>query len=169
MIKNYIKHLKEVLNSLDLDKVDLIKDLIHNCTGTIYLIGNGGSASTAEHFAIDLLNSNKKAISLVSNMADITAIANDLGYDKVFSFQLDSLKPNLDDLLIAISVSGESKNIIEAAKDATCPVIAMTGLVGGRLKDLADVTLFVPSSLVQIVEDVHLIIEHSISRELTWI
>lgn len=136
---------------------------------TIYSFGNGGSASTASHFANDfnkILNgklSNKFTfICLNDNIPTIMAIANDIDYSEIFTFQLeDRVKPG--DVVIAISGSGNSSNVIYGAVEAKAQgasVIALTGYDGGKLKDLADVHLHVPIDNMQITEDLHLMYNH---------
>lgn len=138
---------------------------------TIYSFGNGGSASTASHFANDfnkILNgklSNKFTfICLNDNIPTIMAIANDIDYSEIFTFQLENrVKPG--DVVIAISGSGNSSNVIYGAVEAKAQgasVIALTGYDGGKLKDLADVHLHVPIDDMQITEDLHLMYNHLI-------
>lgn len=164
----YIKNLQDVLNKLDLTKIVELIELIKK-SNTVYIIGNGGSATTAEHFSIDLLNSGIKAVSLVSNIADISAIANDLGYDKIFSFQLRTLNPNKDDMLISFSASGNSENILNAVSSVKCNTVGITGFDGGKLANLAKLVIKVPSLDTQLIEDVHLVISHMVYKGLKWI
>jgi D-sedoheptulose 7-phosphate isomerase len=136
--------------------------------GTIYWIGNGGSAADAQHMAAELVGRYKrerKAIrskALTANTSNLTAIGNDYGYDMVFSRQLEAFaKP--EDLLIAISTSGNSKNIIKAvelARQVGMKVVSLTGASGGKLAEISDVLLNVPSTDTPRIQETHLLIEH---------
>ncbi|MGH9922375.1 MAG: D-sedoheptulose-7-phosphate isomerase [Nitrososphaerales archaeon] len=136
---------------------------------TIYLIGNGGSGSTASHIACDLnktsivAGSNRfRAVSLVDNMPVILAWSNDVSYEDIFKEQLENfLQPN--DIVIAVSGSGNSKNIIKAvsfAKTKGAKIIGLTGFNGGKLKQHADECLIIPSNEMYRIEDMHLMINH---------
>jgi phosphoheptose isomerase len=135
---------------------------------SIWIIGNGGSASTAEHFETDLSFirismpfPKIKVSALTSNSALITAIANDIGYDDVFSFQL-SMKGSAGNILVAISASGNSPNIVNAikkAKELNMETIAFVGFDGGKAKELADYVLHVQEDNYGIVEDCHQSVE----------
>lgn len=138
--------------------------------GDIYIIGNGGSASTASHYANDInygvrkIDSGLKATSLTDNIAITTALANDYGYQYIFSKQLEKLlKPN--DIVIAISASGNSQNIIKAvdvALDKGNTIVGISGFDGGYLAEHAQISLKVSSNKGEYgpVEDVHSIIGH---------
>lgn len=139
----------------------------------IYCFGNGGSAATASH----MLNDFNKGISydldrkfnffcLNDNVAMLTALANDVGYPYVFSKQLEG-KLQTGDLIVAISGSGNSANVIQAveyARSCGCEVIGITGYDGGRVDQLADFHMHVPSHDMQIVEDVHMIFNHMMMK-----
>ncbi|GCF07514.1 D-sedoheptulose-7-phosphate isomerase [Dictyobacter arantiisoli] len=138
---------------------------------TIFLLGNGGSAATASHFACDLTKGTQiagipaiRAIALTDNVALMTAWANDTTYERIFSEQLAALvRP--DDVVILISTSGQSPNILAAAHQArrtAVPIIALTGPHGGQLAALADLTIRVPGPSIEQVEDEHMIIAHSL-------
>ena len=126
--------------------------------GSVYFIGNGGSAGIATHMTADFLKNGKmRAISLY-DVPTITCLANDFGYAEVFCRQLDWLaRPG--DLLVAISSSGESKNIINAvqtAKEKKCHVVTITGFrAGNTLRTLGEINIHVPSSEYGIVESIH--------------
>jgi D-sedoheptulose 7-phosphate isomerase len=136
--------------------------------GTIYWIGNGGSAADAQHMAAELVGRYKrerKAIrskALTANTSNLTAIGNDYGYDMVFERQLEAFaRP--EDLLIAISTSGNSKNIIKAvelARRVGMKVVSLTGATGGKLAEISDVLLNVPSTDTPRIQETHLLIEH---------
>jgi len=152
--------------------VTTLEDAILN-NKQIFVCGNGGSAAIAEHLTCDHskgISTNTKlfprTISLVSNMSLITAIANDLSYDKIFGQQLVYLG-NKGDILIVISSSGNSKNIIEAmevAKALNMYVIALTGFDGGVAKTKADISLHVEKNNYGIVEDAHQALMHTMAQ-----
>ena len=139
----------------------------------VYCFGNGGSAATASH----MINDFNKGVSydldrkfnfycLNDNVATLTALANDVGYPFVFSKQLEG-KLQAGDLIVAISGSGNSANVIQAveyAHSCGCMVIGITGYDGGRLGRLADYHMHVPSHDMQIVEDVHMIFNHMMMK-----
>jgi D-sedoheptulose 7-phosphate isomerase len=135
----------------------------------IFIFGNGGSASTASHMACDLakgvsVKAKKrfKVQSLCDNVPIMTAWANDISYDDIFKEQLENLM-NPEDIIIAISASGNSPNIVKAvefAKAAGAFVIGFTGFSGGRLKDLSNLCMHFPINHYGQVEDLHLICEH---------
>lgn len=139
---------------------------------SIFVCGNGGSASIAEHFScdhskgvhMDTKTLRPNVVSLASNMAVITAIGNDLGYDKIFSKQLEFANADDHDILIAVSSSGNSPNILSAidrANDLGMLTVALVGFDGGAAAQKADVVVHVNSTNYGIVEDCHQIIMHS--------
>ena len=137
----------------------------------IFFVGNGGSASTASHFTSDLsAGMNLKpfrAISLTDNNSTLTALANDFGYQNVFVKQLEALYRK-DDLLVAISASGNSPNILRAVeyvKRLQGITIGLTGFNGGKLLTASDYCVIVPTDQGEygFVEDVHLIINHIVA------
>lgn len=142
----------------------------------VYIAGNGGSATTASHMVTDLMfgrglpEPGLRAIGLADNQAVITATANDVSYDEVFARQLRRLaRPG--DVLILISASGNSPNVVraaEAAREIEVTVIGLTGFDGGRLAGLSDVSVHVPSppDAYGPVEDVHLIVNHMLVEAL---
>lgn len=141
-----------------------------NNGGKVLLIGNGGSASDASHMAAELIGRFQRersplpAIALTTDNSVITAIANDFGYDQVFARQcLGLLKPG--DVLIAISTSGNSKNIIKAVlecKNLKVVKVALTGFSGGMLATLTDISITVPSDNTATIQEVHRAIIHII-------
>lgn len=146
--------------------VDTIR-LAHIGKSTIFIFGNGGSASTASHFACDLSKGcGLRAISLTDSVPLVTAYANDVDYPHVFVGQLQYLLVS-GDIVIGISGSGNSENVLQAITHARINkgvTIGMTGFKGGKLKKLVDISLVVPSNNMQHIEDVHLILCHLISR-----
>jgi D-sedoheptulose 7-phosphate isomerase len=154
-------------------------DAIVKTRGVVYLAGNGGSAATAEHFAVDLgvgahIRKKKKvvnAISLSSNSAILTALGNDVSFEDIFSMQLEIHNPGSADLVIVISASGDSPNILrllETAKKYGVKTCAITGFEGGKAKNIADVSIHVPTNFGEygIVEDLHLAICHAVAEAL---
>ncbi len=138
--------------------------------GTIFWAGNGGSAADAQHMAAELVGRYKKnrkslrSIALTVDTSALTAIGNDFGFDKVFSRQLEGLGEK-GDILIAISTSGNSANILEVAKKANelgLHVIALTGETGGKLRDVCHTLINVPSLNTPRIQETHLIIEHTL-------
>lgn len=140
---------------------------------TVFLFGNGGSASLASHFACDLgkgtllrINGSKRfrVISLTDNLPLITAWANDSSYDEIFAEQLRNLAV-LGDIAFAISGSGNSGNVLralEAAKAGGCTTMGITGYSGGKMKALCDYCIVVPADNMQLIEDFHLSVCHAI-------
>lgn len=171
-IKSYIALEQEILSKLDIDTINEALNLLDETRlkkGRIYICGNGGSAATASHFQNDFNKGVSEYIDipfrfdcLNDNMATIMAIANDIGYEEVFRFQLrGNLEPN--DILVAISGSGNSKNVINAveyAKEQGNKIIGLTGYSGGKLKKLADISLHVPVNSMQVTEDIHMVFDH---------
>lgn len=179
MNSGYFSHV-EALIPESFKEVNRIIDSLLECInsgGTIWIIGNGGSASTADHFEVDLsyvrLAHNQvvvRARSLCANSALITAIGNDIGYEKIFAHQLlRNASPG--DICFAISASGNSPNLIEAFKVCTqksVKKIALLGFDGGELRHLADESILIQSKigLFGPVEDIHLSICHLMASAL---
>ena len=175
--KQYFEELQGVMVSLPKEGIDQIASCLLNvCDAgrTVYLCGNGGSASLASHFACDLgkgtayCNGGKRlrALSLTDNLPGLTAWANDSSYEDVFSEQLRNfVQPH--DVVFAISGSGNSKNVLNAlqvAREAGATTVGISGFQGGKMKALCDICVVVPSNNMQIIEDVHLAMAHSIFR-----
>jgi D-sedoheptulose 7-phosphate isomerase len=170
----YMSELAESAAGIDLDALERAARLLLACQargGTVFTAGNGGSASTASHFACDLMKGTRaggpptfRVMALTDNTAQMTAWANDVGYERVFAEQFLSLA-RTGDLLVAISASGNSPNVLavaEAARGMGIPVVALTGRCGGKLAALADVTVRVPADRIEIVEDLHLVFAHNL-------
>jgi len=174
----YINNLKTTLENINQKEIDSLFNIISkkiNKDKNIFIFGNGGSATTAQHFVTDwnkmyLVKKNKKirASCLNENIGIITAYANDLSYDKIFSKQLESLMRK-DDLAIAISTSGKSKNIINAyktTKKLKGNFFILTSQNGGFFKNFKKNIIKIPTLDTQICEDLHLVIGHTIMRRL---
>ncbi len=173
-IKNYIDKEKEVLDRLELQTINEAMNALLKARDEkkhIFIMGNGGSAATASHYAGDFnkglsLNRDKKFrfYCLNDNAATVLSLANDVCYEEIFVQQLKNFM-DPGDIVIGISGSGNSENIIRAvkyAKEKKNLVIGMTGYDGGRLKELADIKLHVPVSDMQITEDIHMMYNHLI-------
>jgi D-sedoheptulose 7-phosphate isomerase len=179
-IRGYLSGLYQCLQKLDHETVLAavrILDRAYHAKAKIFLIGNGGSACTASHLATDLTKtirgvpanpavSGFRAMALMDNVGLLTAWANDESYDSIFAEQLRQLaQPG--DVLVAISGSGNSKNIISAVRVARgmgVQVIGLLGKGGGQVRELADVAVITPSDDYGVIEAVHLAIGHSIAR-----
>ncbi len=138
--------------------------------GKIMFCGNGGSAADSQHLAAEIVGRYKKnrpamaSIALTVDTSVLTAIANDFGYDEVFARQVEGLGKT-GDILFAISTSGNSPNVIKAvqkASDMGIKTIAMTGSSGGKLKDMADILINVPSNETNHIQEMHIAVGHII-------
>jgi len=180
----YSNELHRAMQAVNQNYVDCITSILLD-SRTIYVCGNGGSAAIAEHLACDCVkgvatdSKNDFAlnvVSLSSNLPMISAIANDIGYDEVFSKQLQWLSWNLKDFgnyasdtLIVISSSGNSSNIIKAiekAKERGMNTVAIVGFDGGKAKELANWTIHIPSDNYGIIEDASQAIMHFMAQEM---
>ncbi len=171
-VNMYTSQLTEILNALPEDKFIEINDVLQDARETgrqIFVVGNGGSAAAASHMVCDFGKNTRetgknrmRAICLNDNIPSVMAYANDEGYEVIFSEQLLALG-QAEDILIVISGSGNSANIlkvIETARQMHIKVIGLTGFKGGKMKDMTDICLIVPSDSMEMIEDVHLIINH---------
>ncbi|MBV7529005.1 SIS domain-containing protein [Chitinophaga sp. sic0106] len=172
IIANYLTELQNTLRNLDQSEILEVAEILKNARDTgkqIFIFGNGGSGSTATHFACDInkgvsYNRDKrfKVICLNDNIPTMLAYSNDVGYDVVFSEQLKNFIEE-GDVVIGISGSGNSKNIIKAmetAKESKAITIGITGFSGGKLKEMADYSLNAGVNDMQLSEDVHMIWVH---------
>lgn len=174
IINKYIETVIEACRNINRREIiDIYNILIKaiKTGGKIYICGNGGSASTASHFHTDLNNAfsisqnTMPAICFTDNVSTLTATANDYSYDDVFLYQLKYLL-NETDVLIVISGSGNSDNVIKAAeyaKQKGNTVISIVGFNGGKLKALSDYSFHIPVDNMQISEDLHLLFCHLVS------
>ena len=178
LFQNYLKDLSKVLDHLPLDPLEEILAALKKARleeRTIFVFGNGGSASTASHMVCDLAKNTRqlelpgvRVIGLNDNIPTMTAFANDEGYERVFSEPLRALVRE-EDLVIALSGSGNSPNVLEGirtAKEAGALTVGLTGFEGGKLIDLVDICLVVPSDSMERIEDLHLIINHMLTVAL---
>lgn len=170
----YLGYLTSCIDALDCNAIGrFIELIVQACESEniVYFIGNGGSATTASHFAADVMmntssegNNPIRAISLVDNMAIVTAQANDYGFDNVFLSQLKCLlRP--DDVVVSLSVSGKSENILRAlryAREVGATTVGCVGFDGGTLKDIVDLAIHIPTEVGEYgpVEDIFQILDH---------
>jgi D-sedoheptulose 7-phosphate isomerase len=173
-IKSYLDAVSEILQKLSLTKIEQIMELIYKTYRDdrfIFLLGNGGSAATASHLACDFGKGTvspgqkrMKVMSLTDNLPLITAWANDTQYEDIFAEQLAHfVSPG--DLVIGLSGSGKSRNVLNAlklARENKALTVGITGFDGGEMKNIVDYCLIVPSNNMQQIEDCHLIITHLI-------
>ena len=169
MVTDYFNSVCDTFDQINQDQIMKVADLINLCDGNIFVFGNGGSAATASHFTQDMNKClDKKFICLSDNICSVLAYGNDVNFNSIFKLQLSKLiRPG--DLVIGISCSGNSKNVIDAiiyAKHFGYMTIGMTGFNGGQLKDLVEHSIHVPSCDMQVCEDCHLIITHTILKLL---
>jgi D-sedoheptulose 7-phosphate isomerase len=175
----YIAQLSSVIAKLDPKSVDRIAlKLFEAYLGdkTIFIVGNGGSAGLASHFACDLgkgitFNNGSKrmrALSLADNIPLMTAWANDVSYECIFAEQLRNFVA-AGDVLFAISGSGNSANVLrglEVARASGATTLGITGFEGGKMRSLCDICLVVPSDNMQMIEDLHTVATHAVSTIL---
>lgn len=174
----YTNDLSALLKAIDLDAVERVGLVIwraYRDGRTVFIIGNGGSAATASHFACDLAKGatvpgkrRVRVVSLTDNVALMTAIGNDIGYEELFTEQVANLAEK-GDLLIAISASGNSPNILHTlrwAKENDVVTVAVLGFDGGEAAKIAEHFVVAESRNYGLVEDFHLIFEHAMSQWL---
>ena len=177
--KAYIDYLQTVLQRINTDEIGrFIQTLLEarNRGAMIFFIGNGGSAATASHFANDLsIGTNDydipfRALSLTDNVPILTALGNDYGYEDIFIRQL-RIHGKKGDVLVAISASGNSPNLIKAieyACSAGIKTVAITAFNGGKMKTMADEGIHVPTELKEYgpAEDAHMMLDHLVGAYL---
>jgi D-sedoheptulose 7-phosphate isomerase len=174
----YVSGLREALQSLSPDSIDAVVQVLRRARqrrNQVFIVGNGGSAATAAHMAADLGKMTiveglprHRVIALADSIPTLTAWANDFGYDQVFAQQLRSLA-SAGDVLVAISTSGASPNVLHAAETARemgLVTVGLTGREGGELRDLVDHCVIVEGRTVGQIEDVHHAIGHILTEAL---
>jgi D-sedoheptulose 7-phosphate isomerase len=188
-IETYLDRLSTAVGALPRERLTQLGEMLYRVYRNekqVFTLGNGGSASTASHMAADLAKNTIgpnmrrfRVLSLNDNAAILTALANDLGYENVFREQLQNLiRPG--DLLIAISASGRSPNVLNAlryAQSQCAETACLLGFDGGDAVSLCDVAIVVPSDHYGMIEDIHLIINHilvdyfqaKLAEEAPWI
>jgi D-sedoheptulose 7-phosphate isomerase len=177
-INNYFIKISETLKLIDLNSLEIAINMLlkaYENDAHVYIFGNGGSGATASHVSGDFikgvslgLKKKFKLISLNDNMPAMMAIANDISFDDIFIEQLRGrLNPN--DIVIGISGSGNSINVVKAleyANSQNIKTIALCGYKGGKIKDLASHYIHIPVMDMEITEDIHMIVFHAIKQEL---
>jgi D-sedoheptulose 7-phosphate isomerase len=177
--KAYIKYLQSVLQRVDTAEIGRFIETLLDARRrgvTIFFIGNGGSAATASHFANDLAYGSNdyeqpfRAVSLTDNVPVLTALGNDFGYEEIFVRQLRVLGKQ-GDVLVGISASGNSPNVIKAfdyALSAGIKTVAITAFDGGKMKAMADEGIHVPTEPKEYgpAEDVHMVLDHLVGAYL---
>jgi len=177
-INTYFAELEQMMRGISLAGLQRVLQLLEQAyyeSHRIFVMGNGGSAATASHLALDLAKNTivhgaprLKAISLTDHVPLITAWSNDTAYEHIFAEQLASLiEPH--DVAIGISTSGNSLNVINAlllAKQAQAYTIGLLGAQGGKIKDLVDACVLAPGQNIEQEEDAHMILAHVITRHM---
>jgi D-sedoheptulose 7-phosphate isomerase len=172
----YLDRLRAAIDRLPVDRIEAIGEILYRAyrhDKQVFIVGNGGSAATASHLACDLgkntISPNRqrfRVTSLNDNMSLVSAIANDLGYEHVFSEQLKNLiRPG--DVLISITGSGNSLNIVNAmeyARERAATNVALLGFDGGRAIRLADEYVLIPVEDYGVIEDLHLVLDHILTE-----
>jgi D-sedoheptulose 7-phosphate isomerase len=175
-VRPYFSALSRVILELSVERADEMALALveaYDRRKTVFIFGNGGSASLASHFACDLGKGTSdpkserkrlRVLALTDNIPTMTAWANDSSYDDIFSEQLKNLvQPG--DIAFAISCSGNSPNVLKAlrvAREMGATTIGLGGFQGGKMKGLCDICLVVPSDNMQIIEDLHLSVTHAV-------
>jgi len=177
--RGYLDYISNLLGKISEEQLANFIDIILEARtrrSTVYFVGNGGSAATASHFANDIAIGTRtkdrhfKVISLTDNVAVLTAIGNDYGYDHIFTKQLEVLfQPG--DVVVGISASGNSANVLNAMEYANNNEgisVGLTGFSGGKLKEVAQHNVHVPTADKEYgpVEDVHMIFDHLLGNYL---
>jgi len=177
-ITQYITALQGTINQLPVDLIAKVVETLQEARLSgrqVFIMGNGGSASTATHFVCDLAKNTRReglphfrVIGLTDNMAIFSAYANDEGYDSVFASQMANLI-NPGDIVIGISASGNSANVLRGIEEAhkhKAFTIGFTGFSGGKLGAMVDLQIHVDSNIIEHVEDIHLMLEHMIVKAI---
>ena len=175
--EKYLERLRQVIDGINHIETERFVDLLlkaRESGKTVFFVGNGGSAATSSHFANDLSIGTRqqekpfKVFSLVDNVATLSAIGNDYGYDQIFAQQL-RVYGQKGDLLVGISASGNSPNLLrafEVGRDLGLMTVSITAFDGGKLKKIADHSVHVPTNAGEYgpAEDAHLILDHLITH-----
>jgi len=177
-INSYFSELEQMVRAIsrpDLERVLSLLENVYRSGHRIFIIGNGGSAATASHFALDLAKNTimagaprLKAISLTDHVPLITAWSNDTAYEHIFAEQLaNMIEPG--DMVIGISASGNSPNVINAlllARQYRAFTVGLLGARGGKMKDMVDAYVLAPGQNIEQEEDAHMILAHVITRHM---
>ncbi|MEA2017013.1 MAG: D-sedoheptulose 7-phosphate isomerase [Campylobacterota bacterium] len=171
---SHLETINNVINNMenDVEKAAIIVVEALKNGKKVLLCGNGGSAADAQHIAAELTGRYKTerrglpGIALTTDTSALTAIGNDYGYDRVFDRQVEALA-NVGDVIIGISTSGNSKNIVSALKlgqEMGCKTIGFTGRTGGDMNDVCDINLIVPSDNTPRIQEMHILFGHTICQ-----
>jgi D-sedoheptulose 7-phosphate isomerase len=176
--ETYFNGMATILRKLPFSTIDEVAHALwraYQQNRTVFVFGNGGSAALASHSACDLgkgtaVNGNRRfrVLSLTDNVPLMTAWANDQRYDDIFAEQLKAFVQK-DDVVFAISGSGNSPNVLnglQVARDAGAQTVGLTGFQGGKMKSLCDLCVVIPSDNMQVIEDFHMSVTHSIFTAL---
>ena len=177
-VNSYFSELEQMVRAIsrpDLERVLSLLENVYRSGHRIFIIGNGGSAATASHFALDLAKNTimagaprLKAISLTDHVPLITAWSNDTAYEHIFAEQLaNMIEPG--DMVIGISASGNSPNVINAlllARQYRAFTVGLLGARGGKMKDMVDAYVLAPGQNIEQEEDAHMILAHVITRHM---
>jgi D-sedoheptulose 7-phosphate isomerase len=174
----YLAEMNKIIAKVDARAIDQFSDILFDAWKNdqkVYVFGNGGSASTASHYVLDLVKTASvdgqkrlKSFCVNDNVGLTTAVGNDISYEESFSFPL-SAYAEPGDVAVAISVSGNSPNVLRAcewARDNGMVVVAMTGFTGGKVRELASLHVNIPSDNYGIVEDLHLSVGHMVAQAM---
>ena len=175
----YFETVIQTLNKVDTSSIQVMADTVLDCYekgNTIFIFGNGGSGATASHVAGDFikgvsygLEKRFKVICLNDNFSALAAISNDLSFEEIFVEQLKNFL-KAGDLVVGLSGSGNSINIVKAfeyAKSKNAKTIALCGFSGGKIKTMADIAVHIPIANMEVTEDIHLVVFHTLKHELT--
>jgi D-sedoheptulose 7-phosphate isomerase len=177
-IHTYFSRVKDTLDALSVESLNNLMNLLEKARDEskfVYIMGNGGSAATASHYVCDfnkgLISEGRKGykfLCLNDNFPSMMAWANDISYDEIFVGQLKSFL-NIGDIVIGISGSGNSMNVLKAIKYANENggiTVGLTGYDGGKLKKIAKYNVHVPIDDMQITEDLHMVLDHCMMKIL---
>ena len=177
-IRRYLDEVRDTLDLLPLERIQEVVDLLLSANyagSTVFIMGNGGSAATASHFACDLAKGTItpgrprfRVVALTDNVPLMTAWSNDVSYDNVFADQLSGLMRQAD-VVVAFSGSGNSPNVLQAvevARRMEGVTIGFSGFAGGRLSTLVDLPVVVPCDCMEQIEDVHVVLCHLVCTVL---
>ncbi len=177
-IQRYFVELEEMVQAISMPHLESVLRLLEDCYHhghRIFILGNGGSAATASHFALDLAKNTimagaprLKAISLTDHVPLITAWSNDTAYEHIFAEQLANMIES-GDVVVGISASGNSPNVINAmklTKQYKASTVGLLGAKGGKLKDIVDAYVLAPGQNIEQEEDAHMILSHVITRHM---
>jgi D-sedoheptulose 7-phosphate isomerase len=173
-LNEHLQTIQNVINHLENDILKATNRIIDTLKqgNKIIICGNGGSAADAQHFAAELTGRYKMermalpAIAITTDTSAITAIGNDYGYERVFDRQVEAYAKS-NDIVFGISTSGNSQNIINAfklAKEKGCYCIGLSGKDGGKMKDVCDINIIIPSNNTPRIQEMHILIIHIICQ-----